>query len=111
MPADVSENTKLEKIENNNEINKSCSMPTPEIVKSHSCNSSQGLFRYNQKSKFEFVITEDESNNNNNNCSHQSKFLQQYYIRYSFSNLVKIPSKILIEEEYFTKLKNNIVYE
>lgn len=35
----------------------------------------------------------------------QSKFLQQYYMRYTFSNLVSIPFKTSIEEDYFTKLK------
>lgn len=63
-------------------------------------NSSYRLFKLEDRSKFDFANTKEQSLDE---IEHQSKFLQQYYMRLSFSNLVN--TNTCIEEEFFNKLK------
>lgn len=91
-------------------------------------NKHYSLFKLASKSKFEFVnfkpesydLSKSHSSNaehpNNNilgteeitDSENQSKFLQQYYLRFTFSNLVKEQCKVSIEQDYFQKLKKSI---
>lgn len=75
---------------------------------------SSSLFKLNSKSKFNFVVSndleksEEDKDAEAENSIRQSMFLQQYFIRLPFSNLVKIPEKSNIEETYFSKLRTNL---
>lgn len=92
-----------------------------------SLNKHYSLFKLASKSKFEFVNIKPENyelskshsskvdiNSNNlgteeiTDSENQSKFLQQYYLRFTFSNLVKEECKVSIEQDYFQKLKKSI---
>jgi CCR4-NOT transcription complex subunit 4 len=85
------------------------------------------LFKSASKSKFKFVSLDSDSFDSKKNsviteginrnileleeiteCENQSKFLQQYYLRFTFSNLVKDRCKLSIEQDYFEKLKKSI---
>ena len=78
------------------------------------------LFRIKPESKFDFVVNDEVQISNfksNLQCKeepdNESKLLRKYYLRYSFSNLVKIEAQVKrnIEEDYFNKLQNKLQNE
>ena len=71
-------------------------------------NNNYKLFKIETKSKFDFANAAKENTTETfeDEIEHQSKFLQQYYMRYSFASLAH--SNTIIEEDFFSKLQLNL---
>ena len=73
-------------------------------------NNNNDLFKLSTKSKFQFAnpVELSEKSEDEESSMKQSLFLQQYFIRQPFSNLVRLPEKTNIEENYFSKLRTSL---
>jgi len=114
-------NKDLEASEKNSQMSTRVNSKTA-LSEQNKVNNNYCLFKLEKKSKFDFAANNLESDTTSKNKEstkapneinseeehHQSKFLQQYYMRFTFSNLVKTSSKESIEEDYFSKLRDNI---